>query len=53
MAIARNLALNLDQEAKFNNIAQEQRKCRFELEHILSILSKYINLYPNFNFNKF
>ncbi len=38
MTIARNLAFNLDQETRFNNIAQEQRKCRFELDHILWIL---------------
>ena len=37
MAIARNLALNLYREAGFNNMAQAERKCRFGLEHILSI----------------
>lgn len=37
MAIARNLAVNLDRNAGFNNIAQAQRKCRFGLEQILTL----------------
>lgn len=39
MAIARNLALNLDRDAGFNKMAQAQRKCQFGLEQILSIFS--------------
>jgi hypothetical protein len=37
LAIARNLAINLDRDAGFSNMAQAQRKCQFSLEHILSL----------------
>ena len=36
-AIARNLAINLDRQAGFSNMAQAQRKCRFSLEYVTSL----------------
>lgn len=37
LAIARNLALNLYRDAGFDNMAQAQRKCQFNLKHIASL----------------
>lgn len=37
LAIARNLAINLYRNAGFNNMAQAQRKCQFNLEQVLSL----------------
>jgi hypothetical protein len=37
MAIARNLAINLDRDAGFSNMAQAQRKCGFGLKQILTL----------------
>lgn len=37
LAIARNLAINLDRDAGFYNMAQAKRKCQFDLKHVLSL----------------
>lgn len=37
LAIARNLAINLYRDAGFSNMAQAQRKCQFDLDHVLSL----------------
>lgn len=37
LAIARNLALNLYRDAGFSNMAQAQRKCQFDLNHVLAL----------------
>lgn len=37
LAIARNLAINLYQNAGFDNMAQARRKCQFSLDHVLSL----------------
>ena len=37
LAIARNLAINLYRNAGFNNMAQAQRQCQFDLDHVLSL----------------
>ncbi len=37
LAIARNLAINLYRNAGFSNMAQAQRKCQFDLDHVLSL----------------
>ncbi len=37
LAIARNLAINLYRDAGFSNMAQAQRKCQFDPDHVLSL----------------
>ncbi len=37
LALARNLAINLYRDAGFSNMAQAQRKCQFDLDHVLSL----------------
>lgn len=37
LASARNLAINLYRNAGFSNMAQAQRKCQFDLDHLLSV----------------